>query len=106
MMPLKCSNRFNIVFDHFRLSFNDVNTVYVCKHCVKYQYASRAVCAYARGFRKRPGCALFGACALIRTNTVFPQILLCEQRSPRQLNHYITIITLGYRPCTEETDEG
>ena len=28
------------------------------------------MCAYAHIFRKRPGCALIGACALIRTNTV------------------------------------
>ena len=37
----------------------------------KYKYAGRAVCAYVHAFRKRPGCALIGACALIRTNTVF-----------------------------------
>ena len=36
----------------------------------KYQYFSRVVCAYAQIFQKRPGCALIGACALIRTNTV------------------------------------
>ena len=29
------------------------------------------MCAYAYVFRKRPGCALIGACVLIRTNTVF-----------------------------------
>ena len=36
-----------------------------------YQYARRVVCAYVYDFQKRPGCALIGACALIRTNTVF-----------------------------------
>ena len=71
MMPLKCSNRFKIVFDHMSLSFNDVNMVFFfCKKCVKYQYARRAVCAYARVFQKRPGCALIGECVLIRTNKV------------------------------------
>ena len=34
-----------------------------------YQYVSRVVCAYAHDFWKRTGCALIGACALIRTNT-------------------------------------
>ena len=38
--------------------------------CLKYQYASRTLCAYAHVFRKRPGCALIGACALIRMNTI------------------------------------
>ena len=71
IMPLKCSNRFKIVFEYIRLNFNVVNTVFLSENCVKYQYARRAVCAYARVFRKRPGCALIGACALIRTNTVF-----------------------------------
>ena len=70
MMPLKCSNRFKIVFDHMRLSFNDVNTVFLCKKYVRYQYARGAVCAYACVFQRRPGCALIGACALIRMNTV------------------------------------
>ena len=53
------------------LSFlNTFNTVFMCKIGLKYQYASRTVCTYAHGFQKRPGCALIGACALIRTNTV------------------------------------
>ena len=69
-MPLKCSNRFKIALDHMRLSFNEVNMEFWCKKYVKYQYARRAVCAYARVFRKRPGCALIGTCALIRTNAV------------------------------------
>ena len=29
------------------------------------------MCAYARVFRKQPGCVPIGACALIRTNMVF-----------------------------------
>ena len=76
MMPLKCSNRFKIVFEYIRLNSNVVNTVFLSENCVKYQYARRAVCAYARVFRKRPGCALIGACALIRTNTVYHFFLL------------------------------
>ena len=42
----------------------------MCKIAEKYQYARRAGCAYAHNFREYPGCALIGACALIRTNTV------------------------------------
>ena len=30
-------------------------------------------CAFMHIFGKRPGCALIGACALIRTNTVLEQ---------------------------------
>ena len=46
----------------------------------KYQNAGQAVCVYVYAFRKRPGCALIGACALIITNTVsklelmFPEV--------------------------------
>ena len=42
----------------------------MCKIAEKCQYARRAGCAFAHNFRKYPGCALIGACALIRTNTV------------------------------------
>ena len=42
----------------------------MCKIAVKYKYASRAVCAYTHIFQKPRGCALIGACAVIRTNTV------------------------------------
>ena len=52
------------------MSINASNEVLMCRIDVKYQYNIRAVCAYALVFRKRPGCALIGACALIRTNTV------------------------------------
>ena len=39
---------------------------------IKYQCASRAVCAYADVFLgKRPGCAFIGASVLIRKTTVF-----------------------------------
>ena len=58
------------MFDRLRLSFNEVSTAFMCKICVKYRYASRAVCANAHAFRKRPWCALIGAYSLIRTNTV------------------------------------
>ena len=59
------------MFGHLLLNLNGDKTIFSCKNGVKYQYASRAVCAYAHIFRKRPGYALIGACALIRTNTVF-----------------------------------
>ena len=59
-----------IVFDHLKFSFKAVNAVLMCKIGIKYQKASRTVCAYGHIFRKRSGCALIGACALIRTNTV------------------------------------
>ena len=66
-----------MVFDHLRLSCDAVDTVFICKIGIIYQYASRAVCAYAYVFGKRPGCALIGgACALIRTNTVVGEFQL------------------------------
>ena len=52
------------------IRFNAADTVSMCKIGINYQYATRAVCAYAHSFRKLRGCALIGACALIRTNTV------------------------------------
>ena len=73
-MSFKCSNHCKIVFDHLWLSFDVANTVLLCKIGIKWQFASRAVCAYAHDFRKRPGSTLIGACALIRTNMV-PHIL-------------------------------
>ena len=91
MLPLKCSNRSKIVFDHMRLSVNDVNTVFLCKKCVKYQYARRALCAYARVFQKRPGCALIGACALIRTNTVCVAFLTFDQYVYCSASTYILV---------------
>ena len=70
-MPFNCSKHCKIVFDHLRLTFNEANTVLMCKMCLKYQYASQPVCAYVHDFRKRPECALIGACAVIRMNMVF-----------------------------------
>ena len=69
-MSCKCSNLCKIVFDRLRLGFNAVNTVFMCKNGIEYQNVSRTVCAYVHAFRKRLGCALIGACALIRMNTV------------------------------------
>ena len=46
-----------------------VSIVCMCKTGIKYQCINRVVCAYVHDFRKRPGCALIGACVLIRTNT-------------------------------------
>ena len=70
MMSFECPKCFKIVFDHFALCFNKGNLVFLCNYCLKYQYASRAVWAYAHVLRKIPGCALIGACTLIRTNMV------------------------------------
>ena len=72
VMSFKYSNCWKVVFDHLRLSFNASNAVLMCRIGVKYLYTIRAVCAYAYVFRKRPGCALIGACALIRTIMVYP----------------------------------
>ena len=47
-----------------------VYIVSVCKIGIKYHCASRVVCTYAHDFLKRPGFALIGAYALIRTNRV------------------------------------
>ena len=56
----------------------------MCRMGVKYQYTIQAVCAYAYVFWKRPGCALIGACAPIRTNMVVPQIM-CFLHSQGQI---------------------
>ena len=48
----------------------------MCKIGIKFQYASQALWAYEHVFRKLPRCALIGACALIRTNTVMNIALL------------------------------
>ena len=71
-MSFKCSSHHKIVFDHLRMTTDMVNTVFICRIGIKYikQIASRTVCAYAHVFQKLPGCALIGACALIRMNTV------------------------------------
>ena len=69
-MPFKSSNCCKLVFDHLSLSFNAVNTVLMYKIDVKFKYAGKAVCTYAHNFRNRIGCALIGACALIRMNMV------------------------------------
>ena len=52
------------------MSFDASNAILVCRIDVKHQYTIQAVFAYAHIFRKRPGCALIGACALIKTKTV------------------------------------
>ena len=41
-MSFKCCK---IMFEHqLMLSFNAVNTTFMCKICIKYQYVSHAVC--------------------------------------------------------------
>ena len=47
------------------------NMILMCKIGVKFQCASQGVCAYVPVFGKRQGSALIGACALIKTNTVY-----------------------------------
>ena len=67
-MPFKCSICLKTAFHHLMLSFD---TVFMCKIDVNYQYISRAMCAYEHFFfRKRLGCAVIGACALIRMTMV------------------------------------
>ena len=81
-MSFKCLNCCKVVYDHLQLSFNASNALSLCRIGVKYQHTIGTVCAYARVCRKRPGCALIGACALIRTNTVHVDI---ETREPMVL---------------------
>ena len=66
-MSFKCSIRLKTAIHHLMLSFD---TVFMCKIGVNYQYISRAMCTYEHDFffRKRLGCAVIGACALIRMN--------------------------------------
>ena len=70
MMKFYGSHWRKIVFDHLRIriSIAAVNTILLCKICIKYPYASRAVCTYAHVFLR---CALVGTYALIRKNMVF-----------------------------------
>ena len=70
-MSFKYTNGLKVVFDHLRFSFNASNAVLMCGISVKYQYTIRVMCAHAYVLRKRPRCALIGAYALIRTNTVY-----------------------------------
>ena len=62
-----CSIRLKTAIHQLMLSFD---TVLMCKICVNYQYVSRAMYAYEHVFQKRLGCAVIGACALIRTNMI------------------------------------
>ena len=68
IMSFKCSSCLNIVFDHLKINFDVVNVVLMYQIPITYQDASWAVCANAHVFRKGPGCALIGACALVITN--------------------------------------
>ena len=47
-MSFKC---FKTVFDQLMLSFSAFNTEIICKICIKYQYVSQTVCAYAHDFK-------------------------------------------------------
>ena len=52
MMSYKRSNCCKKVFYQLMLSLNAVNKELMCKICIKYEYVSRAVCAYAHDFQK------------------------------------------------------
>ena len=71
IMALKWPYRCKIVVRRIQVSFKSVYAVFMCNIGVKYQYGSRAVCAHFVILPKRTGCALIGACALIRTNTAY-----------------------------------
>ena len=97
IMAFKYSCRYKILF----------YTVFICSMCVKYKYASRTVCGYANDFRKSPGCALIGACVLIRMNmvntcnvmiTVYEIISVMEKNSDR--NIFMIVLTKG---CAGQT---
>ena len=76
------------MFNHLRLSFDAVTEVFLCKNCVKYQYARREVCAYSHVFLKQSGCAFIGACALIRKNMVLDLSL-------KQINSIFAPLLIG-----------
>ena len=90
-MSFKCSNCYKVVYDHFRLNFNASNES-LCSIGVKYQHTIGAVCAYAHVVRKRPGCALIGACAPIRTNTVVIIIVIPSNSTFQILYNTINFI--------------
>ena len=63
------------MFDQFGKSFNAVNTVLMCKIGTKYQYASRALCTYARLSEMTRVCAYWSMCTIIiRTNMVMDEM--------------------------------
>ena len=61
-MSFKSSIRLKTAIHHLMLSFD---TVFMCK--IGVNYISRAMNMF---FRKRLGCAVIGACAIIRMNIV------------------------------------
>ena len=70
-----CSNRCKIVFKDLRFDL----TLFISNLCVKLVKNTNIPvehCALIHSFRKRPGCALIGACALIKLNTVFFFLIL------------------------------
>ena len=60
---------FKIVFGSLRLSFNAVNTIFMCKIGINTNMLVQQ-CAFMQVFRKQPGYVLIGACVLIRMNMV------------------------------------
>ena len=79
----------------------------MCIIGVNYQYTIQAACAYnAHVFPKQPGCALIGACTLIRMNMVLYytniqyqhiryRSLLIADRSGGDKNYYCDYYTRG-----------
>ena len=70
MLSFMFSNQCKIVFKDLRFDLTQFIS-YLCVKLVKNTYIPVEHCALIHSFRKRPGCALIGACALIRINTVF-----------------------------------
>ena len=90
VMSYKCSNRRKLLFDQLRIRFN---VVFMSKIGIEYQYLIRVVWAYTQIFQERTGCALIGACALIRTNTV------CKKRkkilkNSNRISHVIALVKI------------
>ena len=64
IMAFKCTNCCKILFDRLRLSFDAANKILMCKIGIKWQFASRAVFAYAYVFFKTTRvCAYWSMCA-------------------------------------------
>ena len=79
------------VLGHLILGFD---TVLMCEIVVKYHCSSRGVCVYVLVFRSPPGCALIGACALIKTNTVCTLFQVDEQEDMIEIKREALIISL------------
>ena len=83
------------MFDYLSSRNNAVDTVLMSNIGAECQFVSRAVCADAYDFRKRPGCVLTGACALMRRKMVYARINLLHS------THFYITSLFKNQACTQ-----